>query len=85
MRASFDCGEVRHELIGDGAESLGLSHPHGDVPCEGFPQCFDLRELGGVPADQGGPPVTIFVDCLLGAELDEDPSPANLQTFDTRT
>ena len=73
----IDGGQVCHELFGDGAEGLCLSHSHGDVPCEGFPQRLDLGKFGGVPADQGDPPIAIFVDCLLGAKLDEDPSPAN--------
>ena len=33
--------------------------------------------FGGVSANQGDPPIAIFVDCFLGAELDEDPGPAH--------
>ena len=70
-------GQVCHELIGDGAEGLCLSHSHGDVPRKGLPQRLDLGEFGGVSANQGDPPIAIFVDCFLGAELDEDPGPAH--------
>ena len=70
-------GQVGHELIGDGAEGLGLPHPHGYIPCEGFPQRFDLGELVRVAANKGDPPITIFVDRFLGSKFYEDPGPAH--------
>ena len=73
----IDGRQVCHELVGDGVESLRLSHSHGDIPCKRLPQRLDLGKFGGVSANQGDPPIAIFVDCFLGAKLDEDPGPAH--------
>ena len=70
-------GQVGHELLGDGVEGLGLPHPHGYIPSEGFPQGFDLGELVGVAAHKGDPPITIFVDRFFCPKFDEDPGPAH--------
>ena len=47
----IDGGQVCHELIGDGAEDLCLSHSHGYVPREGLPQRLDLGQFVGVAAN----------------------------------
>ena len=70
-----DRGEVLHDLLRDDGEGLILSHPHGYVPRECFPEGLDLSQACVVFADQCGEPITILDDGFLGAKFNEDPRP----------
>ena len=70
-----DGGQVLHDLLCNDGKGLVLSHPHGYVPRERFPEGLDLRQACVVLADQRGEPLTVLDDGLLGAKFEEDPCP----------